>query len=65
MENKPNYSLMMNELEEIVNSLNRDDCPVDQLEELVGKASVLIKTLRETLSATERTVGALLEEIGG
>jgi exodeoxyribonuclease VII small subunit len=58
------YSEMLKELQEIVDSLSREDCPVDELENLVQKASELIKTLKTRLSDTGKSVSAMLEEIG-
>ncbi len=58
------YSQMLAELQKIVDSVSRDDCPVDDLEEKVQRAGVLIKTLRERLEKTEKSVSEMLTEIG-
>ncbi len=56
---------MLTELQEIVDSVSRDDCPVDELEERVQKAGTLIKALRERLKKTEASVSEMLVEIEG
>lgn len=58
------YSEMLRELQEIVDKLSRDDCPVDDLEELVQRASTLIGVLRKRLARTEESVKGMLTEIG-
>ena len=57
------YSQMLTELQEIVDSVSRDDCPVDDLEEKVQRAGLLIKTLRKRLKKTEKSVTEMLSEI--
>ncbi|MCD4707080.1 MAG: exodeoxyribonuclease VII small subunit [Candidatus Sabulitectum sp.] len=59
------YSQMLAELQEIVDSVGRNDCPVDELEEKVQRAGLLIKTLRERLKKTEKSVSEMLTEIDG
>lgn len=59
-----NYSEMLAELQEIVEKLSREDCPVDELETLVERAAVLIKTLKSRLARTEKSVAGMLKEIG-
>lgn len=54
---------MLSELEGIVQALGRDECPVDELEEMVSRASVLLKALKKRLAATEESVSELLEEL--
>ncbi|MCK5133990.1 MAG: exodeoxyribonuclease VII small subunit [Candidatus Sabulitectum sp.] len=65
MTEKLTYSQMLTELQEIVDSVSRDDCPVDELEERVQKAGTLIKALRERLKKTEASVSEMLVEIEG
>ena len=57
------YSQMLAELESIVDSVSRDDCPVDELELKVKRAGLLIKTLRERLEKTGKSVSEMLTEI--
>ena len=57
------YSQMLAELQEIVDLVSRDECPVDELEEKVQRAGLLIKTLRERLRKTESSVSEMLTEI--
>jgi len=57
------YSQMLAELEGIVDSVSRDDCPVDELELKVKRAGLLIKTLRERLEKTGKSVSEMLTEI--
>lgn len=59
-----NYSDMLAELQGIVEKLSRDDCPVDDLEKLVERASFLIRTLKGRLVKTEQSVAGMLSEIG-
>ena len=59
------YSQMLTELQGIVDSVSRDDCPVDELEEKVQRAGLLIKTLRQRLKKTETSVSEMLVEIEG
>lgn len=59
------YSQMLTELQEIVDSVSRDHCPVDELEEKVQRAGQLIKTLRKRLKKTEKSVSEMLTEIDG
>lgn len=59
------YSQMLTELTGIVDSVSRDDCPVDELEEKVQRAGLLIKTLRQRLKKTETSVSEMLVEIEG
>ncbi len=63
MTSKMTYTEMLIELQGIVESVSRDDCPVDELEEKVQRAGLLIKTLREKLKRTERSVSEMLIEI--
>lgn len=60
---KMTYSQMLAELQEIVDSVSRDDCPVDDLEDKVQRAGFLIKTLRKRLKKTEKSVSEMLSEI--
>ncbi len=57
------YSQMLAELQGIVDAVSRDDCPVDDLEEKVQRAGLLIKTLRARLKKTEKSVSQMLTEI--
>ncbi len=65
MKDEPRYSEMLSELEGIVQGLGRDECPVDELEEMVSRASVLLKALKARLAVTEESVSGLLEELTG
>ena len=65
MTENTSYSQMLTELQEIVDSVIRDDCPVDELEEKVQRAGQLIKILRERLKKTEKSVSEMLVEIDG
>ncbi|RKZ03179.1 exodeoxyribonuclease VII small subunit [Candidatus Fermentibacteria bacterium] len=57
------YSQMLTELEAIVDAVSRDDCPVDELEHKVYRAGQLIKTLKERLKKTGKSVSEMLTEI--
>jgi exodeoxyribonuclease VII small subunit len=63
MAEKETYSRMLAELQEIVDSVSNDNCPVDDLEKKVQRAGVLIKALRERLQKTEKSVSEMLTEI--
>lgn len=57
------YSDMLAELNGLVEKLGRDDCPVDELEVMVRRASELIKALKARLTATEESVSSMLREL--
>jgi exodeoxyribonuclease VII small subunit len=63
MAEKETYSRMLAELQEIVDSVSNNNCPVDDLEKKVQRAGVLIKALRERLQKTEKSVSEMLTEI--
>ncbi len=58
-----NYTGMLEELKGIVEKLSREDCPVEELESLVERASALIKTMKEKLRKTEESVSGMLSEL--
>jgi exodeoxyribonuclease VII small subunit len=58
-----NYTAMLEELKGIVEKLSREDCPVEELEGLVERASALIKTMKEKLRKTEESVSGMLSEL--
>ncbi len=60
MTENPTYTQMLTELQEIVDSVSRNDCPVDELEIKVCRAGELIKTLREKLKKTGESVSEML-----
>ncbi len=57
------YSQMLDELKAIVDYVSREDCPVDELEAKVQRAGVLIKTLKNKLKKTEKSITEMLTEI--
>ena len=60
------YAEAIAELEEILETLDRDDVDVDQLSELVQRAAELIELCRERIGSAklriEEVVGALEDE---
>lgn len=61
----PTFEEMMEELSGIVDSIGRDDCPVDELDERVKRAAFLIRTLRSRLETTEVSVREILGGLSG
>lgn len=59
----PTFETQMAELSRIVDSIGRDDCPVDQLEERVRRAAELIRSLRARLSSVEVSVREVLADL--
>lgn len=57
------YSQMLDELKAIVDYVSREDCPVDELESKVQRAGILIKTLKNKLKKTEKSITEMLTEI--
>jgi len=57
------YEDDLEELTRLIDEIGRDDCPVDQLENKVGKAANLIRSLRMRLISTETTVQEVLSEL--
>jgi exodeoxyribonuclease VII small subunit len=60
---EPTFESQMAELSQIVDSIGRDDCPVDQLEDRVRRAAELIRTLRARLSSVEVSVREVLADL--
>jgi exodeoxyribonuclease VII small subunit len=60
---EPTFESQMAELSRIVDSIGRDDCPVDQLEERVRRAAELIRSLRARLSSVEVSVREVLADL--
>jgi len=63
MENKPNYSEAFEELQNIVNEIEKGEISVDKLSEKVKRASELINICKTKLSITEEDVNKILKEI--
>jgi|GEM_PF-472796 len=53
----------MAELTRLVDTIGRDDCPVDELEAMVRRSVELIRSLRNRLEATEISVREVLAEL--
>jgi len=60
---KPTYEDELAELTALVDEISGENCPVDTLEQKVGRAAELIKDLRGRLASTELTVKNVLTEI--
>ncbi len=57
-----NYAEAMAEVEQILSQLNAEKVSVDELEQKVRRASLLIEQCRAKLRSVESGVSALLEE---
>ncbi|MEA3478179.1 MAG: exodeoxyribonuclease VII small subunit [Bacteroidota bacterium] len=63
MEEKETYQAAFEELEAIVNEIERGEISVDELSEKVKRAAKLIKICKNKLSSTEEDVNEILKEI--
>ena len=59
----PRYLDAINEIEDILGELDAGDLDIDRLAPLVERASVLLRSCRERLSATELRVHEALERL--
>ena len=57
------YSEVLRELEETLEKMNRGDIPIDELEETIKSAAGKIRSLKESLKATEAEITKVLREI--
>ena len=60
---KFNYKKSLEEIEEIVNKLETEDVDVDELAEMVKKASQLIKKCKEKLKSTGDDLEKVIDEL--
>ena len=58
-----NYTKAMQELEEIVQKLQRPDCEIDQLCELTERSIKLLTFCKEKLTKTDEKLAALLDSL--
>lgn len=63
MDEKPNYTLAFEELQEIVSEIEKGEITVDELSEKVKRAALLIKICKEKLTTTEEDVNKILKEL--
>ena len=63
MSNKINYEEAFNELQEIVEEIEKGEISVDTLSEKVKRAALLIKICKTKLSSTEEDVNKILKEL--
>ena len=63
MEKEKSYTEAINELEEIVNKLQDNDCEVDKLREYASRSIYLLRICKEKLYKTDEELKKLLEEI--
>jgi exodeoxyribonuclease VII small subunit len=63
MSEKLTYQQAIEELEQIVNEIENEEIPVDELSEKVKRASKLIRLCKAKLTKTEEEVAKVLEEI--
>lgn len=59
-----NYTEAFDELQTIVNELERAEVSIDELSEKVKRAAVLIKICKQKLTATEEDVNEILKNLG-
>ena len=59
------YTDAINELEEIVSSIENEDVNVDELSVKVKRAAELIKVCKNKLQTTEEEVNSILKDIVG
>ena len=63
MNEKPNYTEALEELQKIVSEIEEGEISVDELSEKVKRAAHLIKICKAKLSSTEEDVNKILEEL--
>lgn len=63
MEEKETYQAAFEELEAIVNEIEKGEISVDELSEKVKRAAKLIKICKNKLTSTEEDVNEILKEI--
>ena len=63
MTKKINYKTAIEELEEILHSIENESIDVDELSEKVKRASLLLKLCDDKLKLTEKEVEKILEGI--
>ena len=57
------YTDAFNELQQIVNDIERGDISVDELSEKVKRAAILIKVCKQKLASTEEDVKKILKDL--
>lgn len=57
------YKEALNEIEEIIHSIENEDLDVDDLSEKVKRVTSLIKTCKKKLHQTETDIQKILDEI--
>ncbi|HOS97165.1 MAG TPA: exodeoxyribonuclease VII small subunit [Deltaproteobacteria bacterium] len=63
MKKAKGYSEVLQELEGLLDRMNRGEIPIDELEETVRSAAGKIRILKERLKATEAEITKVLREI--
>lgn len=63
MDKKINYKDAIEELEQILSSIDNESVDVDELSEKVKRASLLLKLCSDKLKLTEKEVAKILEGI--
>ncbi len=61
----PSYSEAIDELEEILESIESDEVDVDELAAQVERASELVQFCRETIDETEMQIESIIEDLRG
>lgn len=60
---KNNYEEKFNELQEIIDNLDRQETPIDELAEKVKRGAALIRQLNRKLNAVEKEVRDAFQEL--
>ena len=63
MNKEPGYTAAYDELQNIVNEIERGEISVDELSAKVKRAAVLISICRKKLTSTEEDVNQILKEL--
>lgn len=63
MNKEPKYTEAFEELQGIVNEIERGDISVDELSEKVKRAALLIRICKNKLTSTEEDVSRILKEL--
>jgi len=63
MKKNSSYSEVLQELEKILDKLNKGEIPIDKLESTVRSASEMIKFLRQKLRSTQTEITGILKDI--
>lgn len=63
MENKPNYQQAFNEIQEILEKIEKGNISIDELSEKVKRAAELMEICKHKLYSTEEDVQKILDKM--